>query len=102
MTMIYEMRVYTAKPGKLKALALRFRNHTLRLFDRHGIHAPHVFVSKETEDQLWYITEFSDEDARQAAWERFQADPEWQHIKRESEADGPLLDSQSVTLLTRI
>ena len=35
--MIYELRIYTAHPGKLPALTARFRDHTTRLFEKHGI-----------------------------------------------------------------
>ncbi len=35
--MLYELRVYDARPGKLGALNDRFANHTTGFFKNHGI-----------------------------------------------------------------
>ena len=35
--MIYEYRVYETVPGKLPDLHKRFRDHTTKIFERHGI-----------------------------------------------------------------
>jgi hypothetical protein len=97
--MIYEIRVYNAKPGKMGELYGRFRDHTLRLFPRHGINVVGVFNPEGVENQFWYMTKFADEDARKKAWAAFQADSEWAGIKKTSEAAGPLMESQTVTIL---
>jgi len=34
---VFELRTYTAAAGRLGALNARFRDHTLKLFARHGI-----------------------------------------------------------------
>jgi hypothetical protein len=34
---VFEIRTYTAPPGKLDALNARFRDHTVKLFDQHGM-----------------------------------------------------------------
>lgn len=36
-TRAYELRIYTAAPGKLPELLARFRNHTCKLFEKHGM-----------------------------------------------------------------
>ncbi|HTE91005.1 MAG TPA: NIPSNAP family protein, partial [Terriglobales bacterium] len=36
-TTVYELRVYQAAPGRLAQLLARFREHTAKLFDRHGM-----------------------------------------------------------------
>ena len=34
---VFEIRTYTANEGKLDALHARFRNHTTKLFEKHGM-----------------------------------------------------------------
>src|SRR5688500_7984779 len=34
---VFELRTYTAPEGKLGALHTRFRDHTMRIFQRHGM-----------------------------------------------------------------
>ena len=36
-TRVFEMRTYYAPPGKLDTLNARFRDHTVKLFEKHGI-----------------------------------------------------------------
>ena len=45
--MIFEFRTYTAAPGKLEDLHNRFRNHTLGLFEKHGITSIGYWVPME-------------------------------------------------------
>jgi NIPSNAP len=35
--MIYEQRIYSCVPGKLPALLSRFENHTLKIWEKHGM-----------------------------------------------------------------
>src|SRR6202045_2603582 len=37
MEAVYELRIYHVVPGKLDALLARFRDHTDKLFERHGM-----------------------------------------------------------------
>ena len=99
--MIYEMRVYEAIPGKLPALNARFANATLRLFARHGIVAIGFWTTYigPSANTLTYILAWDDLGARQQRWDAFQADPEWQAAKADSERDGPLLvQAQSIIM----
>ncbi len=91
--MIYEYRVYEAAPGKLEALNSRFRNHTLEIFERHGIKNIGYWTAGvgDYSDRLIYIVAFEDEGRRAEAWASFRADPEWNRVRSESEADGPLV-----------
>jgi hypothetical protein len=34
---IYELRVYTTLPGRMPKLLERFQNHTLKIWEKHGI-----------------------------------------------------------------
>ncbi len=91
--MIHELRIYTAHPGKLGPLMARFRDHTTRLFEKHGITNVGYWtnVIGGRSDELWYIIGFEDLGHRESAWAAFGADPEWQKVRAESEADGPLV-----------
>jgi hypothetical protein len=88
---VYELRTYIATPGKRDALEARFRDHTLKLFAKHGIELEGFFVPYEGgEDTLVYLISFPSREQATASWAAFQADPEWLEAKRESEVDGPL------------
>ena len=90
--MIYELRTYEAAPGKLQALQARFRDHTMRLFERHGLEAVGfwTYAHGGWSDQLVYLMRFDDMADRDAKWAAFGADPDWQSARAESEHDGPL------------
>jgi hypothetical protein len=90
---IYELRVYTVHPGKMPALLSRFREHTCRLFERHGIKSVGYWLNLVggRSDELWYVVGYEDMAARQKAWASFVADPEWQKARADSESDGPIV-----------
>jgi hypothetical protein len=91
--MIHELRIYTAHPGKMGALLARFRDHTTKLFEKHGIVNVGYWLNSigGRNDELWYMLGFEDLAQRERAWADFQADPEWQQARAESEKDGPLV-----------
>ena len=99
--MIYEYRVYEAMPGKLPEVNARFRNHTLRIFERHGIKNIGYWTAGvgDYSDRLIYIIAFEDAAQRERAWASFRADPEWDRVRSESEANGPLVARVFNTLL---
>lgn len=92
---VYELRVYTCEPGKLEALNARFREHTLRLFEKHGMKNVAYWVPTEGEGaglKLYYILEHQSREQAQASWEAFRADPEWQQVAAQSQqAHGRIL-----------
>lgn len=89
---VYEMRVYYAAPGKLDALNARFRDHTCKLFEKHGItNVAYMTPIDNPENKLIYFISFPSIEARQASWAAFGKDPEWQAARSASEADGKLL-----------
>lgn len=90
--MLYEWRTYHAAPGRMARLHRRFAEHTMRLFDRHGIRAVCFFTPVGAEGPLYYLLAYPDQAARERAWRALQADPEWQRVKAETEADGPLVE----------
>ncbi|HEY2565953.1 MAG TPA: NIPSNAP family protein [Acidimicrobiales bacterium] len=86
---VFELRTYHAAPGRLDALHDRFRDHTLPLFDKHGIAVVGFWTPKDGQDiptdTLVYLLAFSDRDAGEAAWNAFRADPAWVQAKAETE-----------------
>ncbi len=91
--MIYELRIYTANPGKMGALQARFRDHTCALFEKHGITNVGYWTNLVggRNDELWYMVSYPDLGARQASWAAFIADPERVRVFDESEKDGVLV-----------
>ena len=91
--MIYELRIYRTLPGRMAALQARFRDHTLALFERHGMTSVGYFTTKfgGRSDELWYVLGYESLAARDDAWEAFGRDPDWQAARAASEADGPIV-----------
>jgi hypothetical protein len=92
---IYELRTYTAKDGKLENVIERFRNHTARLFERHGMKNIGYWVpadSPASGNTLIYIIAHKNREAAKASWDAFRADPDWIKVKSESEANGAIVD----------
>jgi len=99
---VYELRTYRTEPGKLDALHARFRDHTCRLFKKHGIEVLGFWTPTEGEEAkttLIYIVAFPSVEAQKAAWQAFRDDPEWKQAKAVSEKDGVLArDVQSKSM----
>ncbi len=93
--MIYELREYTAAPGRAEHLHERFRRHTLDLFARHGLNVAGYWYDGEDSARIVYLLTFPDEASRDAAWADFQADPDWQRAKDDSETEGPIVAEMS-------
>jgi hypothetical protein len=93
-TRVFEIRTYTAEECKLDALNARFRDHTTKLFEKHGITSIGYWISADeprSKNTLIYIVAHASRDAAKANWEEFGKDPEWQKVKAESEADGKIV-----------
>src|SRR4051812_14618648 len=100
-TRVYEMRVYYAAPGKLDALNARFRDHTVKLFEKHGITNVAYFTPVDNKDnKLVYFLSYPSKDAREKSWKAFAEDPDWKKAKADSEKDGKLVDKAEVRFLT--
>jgi len=92
---VYELRRYTTLPGRLPALNARFRDHTLRLFEKHGMQNVMYCVptdEKLKDNTLIYVLSHASADAATASWTAFRADPEWQKVRNASEADGKIVE----------
>jgi len=90
--MIYEMRSYEVVPGRMPAMNARFQNHTVGLFEKHGIKVIGFWEAVVgTSNVLHYMVAFEDLAHRERAWASFQADETWQKVRAESEEDGPIV-----------
>src|SRR3982751_2338491 len=49
-TRVFEMRTYTANEGKMEALHKRFREHTNRLFQKHGMELVGYWTPQDEKD----------------------------------------------------
>lgn len=91
---VFELRTYTAAEGKLDALNARFRDHTNKLFVKHGMELIGYWTpmdeKKGAGNTLIYILAHKSREAAAASWKAFGADPEWQKARTESEKDGKL------------
>ncbi|HZO86132.1 MAG TPA: NIPSNAP family protein [Verrucomicrobiae bacterium] len=97
---IYEMRVYYAAPGRLDDLNARFRNHTMKLFEKHGMVNYGYWTPVDNPDRkLIYILGYPDREAARASWKAFASDPEWQKVVKASEASGKLVARFQSTFL---
>ena len=91
-TRCFEMRTYYAAPGKLDDLLARFRNHTVKLFEKHGMTNIGYWVPAENPDsKLIYVLAYPGRDAREKSWRDFMADPDWQRAQKASEENGKLV-----------
>jgi hypothetical protein len=89
---VFELRTYYAAPGKLDALQSRFRDHTLALFQKHGMQNIGYWVPTENSDnKLIYVLAFPSREAATTSWKQFFADPEWQKVQKDSEINGRLV-----------
>jgi hypothetical protein len=99
-TRVYELRVYHAAPGKLDALNARFRDHTCKLFEKHGMTNVGYWTPIDNKDNLLiYVLAFPSKEAHDKAWKDFSADPDWQKARTASEVNGRLVTKVDSTQL---
>jgi hypothetical protein len=100
--MIYELRIYRTNPGKMPALLNRFANHTLTLFEKHGIRQAGFWttVVGESTNDLTYMLAWESMAERETRWNAFASDPEWLAVRAESEKDGAINANVSNSFLT--
>ena len=90
---VYELRTYTAPDGKLGELNARFRNHTLKIFERLGMKNVLYMTPQDAPDSqntLIYVLEHQSREAAKKSWDAFRTDPEWQKVSKESTVNGPI------------
>ena len=93
-TRVFELRTYTAVPGKMANLHARFRNHTCALLEKHGMVLIGFWTptnEKGAEETLVYIVAHASEAAAKKSWDDFRKDPAWVEARNLSEKDGPIV-----------
>jgi hypothetical protein len=99
---VFELRVYHAYDGKLDDLLARFRNHTITIFNRHGMQS--IVYWTPTDEPLkgrtlFYVLKHPSREAATANWAAFHDDPEWKQVSAASEANGKLVEKVESTFL---
>ncbi|MXZ32530.1 MAG: NIPSNAP family protein [Gammaproteobacteria bacterium] len=88
---LYELRIYKSTEGNLDNLNARFRDHTMRIFEKHGMENIGYWTptsEEERDDTLVYIIAHDSEEAAAASWGAFIQDPDWQEVAEASNANG--------------
>ncbi len=98
---VYEMRTYTTNDGKLDALHQRFREHTMRIFTKHGMGNVAYWIPSDTPNTLIYVISHASREAAQSNWQAFVQDPEWQAVYAASIADGELVKNIDSVFMTK-
>lgn len=99
-TRCYELRTYYAAAGKLDDLHARFRNHTLKLFEKHGMENIGYWVPLDNPDsKLIYVLAHASREAAKKSWAGFIGDPDWNTAAKASEANGKLVAKIESTFL---
>jgi hypothetical protein len=92
---VFEIRTYHTFPGRLEALHKRFREHTMKVFEKHGMTNVGYWVPQDSpahESTLIYVISHSSREAAKANWAAFNADPEWKKISDASQVDGKIVE----------
>jgi NIPSNAP len=102
---VFELRTYTAAPGKHANVLARFRDHTVKLFEKHGMTNLGYAVPMDAKDgageKLVYLLQHKSRDAAKASFKAFGADPAWKAVKEASEKDGKIVASIESVFLTQ-
>lgn len=103
-TRVYELRTYTTLPGRLPALNKRFAEHTMKLFEKHGMKNEMYWVPTDVErkdNTLIYVVSHDSQEAADKSWKAFQADPQWHAARDASEKDGKIVAKVERVFMTR-
>ena len=101
---LYELRTYTTLPGRLDALNARFRDHTLKLFEKHGMKNEMYWIPTDPalkDNTLIYVVSHESREAADKSWAAFRADPDWIKARDASEKDGKIVEKVVSIYMTR-
>lgn len=92
---VFEIRTYYTAPGKMEALHDRFRDHTCKLFEKHGMELvgfwEPVDEASGKGEKMVYILAYPSREAAKKSWKGFLADPEWHKARDASEKGGKIV-----------
>jgi hypothetical protein len=100
---VFELRTYHVAPGKMEALQARFRDHTNKIFKKHGMTIIGFWNptdAKKRDRELIYILSFPSREAADKSWQAFRDDPDWKAAKEASEKDGVLVNKVDSVFMT--
>ena len=88
---VFELRTYYTHEGKLENLLARFRDHTTKLFEKHGMTNVGYWIPKDKPNTLIYLLGHKSPEAAKASWDAFRKDPVWLKARDASEASGKIV-----------
>lgn len=91
---VYELRTYTSHEGKLNDVVARFRNHTTKIFEKHGMKNHGYWIPQDEpkkSNTLIYVISHESREAAKKSWDAFRNDEEWKKVRAASEANGPIV-----------
>jgi hypothetical protein len=97
---LFELRTYYTLEGRLENLLARFRNHTTKLFEKHGMTNVGYWIPRDKPNTLIYVLAHKDEAAAKASWDAFRKDPEWIKARTASEESGKIVDRVESVYMT--
>ena len=100
--MVYELRMYQTYPGKLPDLLTRFREHTMKLFEKHGMKNIAYWTpvdEPKKSNMLIYVLQHASREAATASWKAFQEDPDWIRVRDKSEENGKIVEKIESTFM---
>jgi hypothetical protein len=100
---VYELRIYTATEGNLSKVVARFRDHTTKLFEKHGMENVGYWIptdAPKSQNTLVYILRHKSRDAAKASWDAFRQDPDWIKARTASELSGKLVEKAESTFMS--
>lgn len=100
---VFELRTYTTYEGKLDALKTRFRDHTIAIFNRHGMTSIGYWVPTDpgkSQNTLIYIIAHPSLEEAKKHWDDFRNDPEWKKVSADSEKDGKIVSHVDSVFMT--
>lgn len=108
--MIHQLRIYEIVEPNRAAFHDRFRDHAARIMRRHGFDIRGMWETRSGASasspgrlEFAYLLAWTDEAAKEAGWAAFMGDPEWQEIRRETNARyGALVGAIEDRLLTPV
>lgn len=92
---VFELRTYHTNEGKLPDLQARFRDHTMKIFERHGMTNVGYWVPQDdptSQNTLIYIISHESREAAKKNWDEFRNDPEWKKVSTASEVNGKIVN----------
>jgi len=91
---VFELRTYTAAEGKMEDMQARFRDHTCKLFEKHGMELVGFWTpvdGEKAKNTLIYVLAFPDAESAKKSWDGFRKDPEWIKARDASEKNGKIV-----------